>query len=139
MTGRTFVDTNILVYARDSGFPEKQRAAIGLLEELWTNRTGRVSVQVCSEYFVTVTRKRKPGLDESSAWEDVEALSAWDPFPLDQKTLVKAREGQILYGLSWWDSLIVASAFQGECERIASENFVVGQSYFGIAVINPLK
>jgi predicted nucleic acid-binding protein len=139
MTGRTFVDTNILVYARDSGFPEKQRAAIGLLEELWTNRTGRVSVQVCSEYFVTVTRKLKPGMDESSAWEDVEALSAWDPFPLDQKTLVKAREGQILYGLSWWDSLIVASAFQGECERIASEDFAVGQSYFGIAVINPLK
>ena len=138
MIGRTFVDTNILVYARDSGFPEKQRAAIGLLEELWTNRTGRVSVQVCSEYFVTVTRKLKPGMDESSAWEDIEALSAWDPIPLDYRALAKAREGQKLYGLSWWDSLILASAFQGECERIASEDLAAGQSYFGVKAFYPL-
>jgi predicted nucleic acid-binding protein len=138
MTGSTFVDTNILVYARDAAFPKKQGAAIGLLEEIWKNRRGRISVQVCNEYFVTVTRKLKPGMDEASAWEDIAALSAWDPLPLDYGTLVKAREGQTLYGLSWWDALIVASAYQGECERIASEDLADGQRYFGIRVVNPL-
>lgn len=137
MTGKVFVDTNILVYQRDKADPVKQAKAHQVVTNLWVERSGRLSVQVCNEYFVTVTRKLKPGLDEASAWEDVEALMAWEPSPLDLKTIIKARETQVRYGLSWWDSLIVASAFVLGCQAICSEDLNAGQEYFGMRVINP--
>ena len=137
MNGRSFVDTNILVYDQDAAFPAKQARARELLTQLWKDRTGRVSIQVCNEYFVTMTRKLKPGLDNETAWNRVEDLAAWEPVPLDYKTLTKARETQQRYGISWWDSLIVAAAFLSECALIYSEDLSHGQEYFGIRVINP--
>jgi len=41
-----FVDTNVLVYARDASEPEKQQRAQAWMAELWESRTGRTSVQV---------------------------------------------------------------------------------------------
>jgi predicted nucleic acid-binding protein len=137
MIGRTFVDTNILVCARDAAFPEKQKISHGLLGALWRNRSGRLSVQVCNEYFVTVTRKLKPGLDEADAWRDIELYEAWDPLPLDLRTLRKAREVQLRYGLAWRGSLIIASAYFAECDRVVSEDLSDEQDYFGIRVVDP--
>ncbi len=137
MTGKVFVDTNILVYARDAAFPVKQKISHELLAELWKNRTGRLSIQVCNEFFVTVTRKLKPGLDESTAWDMIETYYAWNPEPMDYKTLRKAREVQVRYQISWWDSLIVAAAFYAECAIIVSEDLSSGQEYLGMQVVNP--
>jgi predicted nucleic acid-binding protein len=139
MTDRYFVDTNVLVYARDAAFPDKQRRAHEVLDRLWRERSGRLSVQVCGEYYVTVTRKLKPGLDPESAWSDLEALHAWEPSALDFKTLQKAHEIGLRYGLAWWDSLIVASAFFAECTQILSEDLSVGQEYLGLRIVNPFQ
>jgi len=38
MTGLAFVDTNVLVYARDASEPEKQRTAATWLAHLWHQR-----------------------------------------------------------------------------------------------------
>lgn len=46
MTAPVFVDTNILVYARDAGEPSKQPRAMEVLRLLWEARSGRVSIQV---------------------------------------------------------------------------------------------
>ena len=137
MNGNSFVDTNILVYARDSTEPGKQRIAEELLRRLWEERSGRISCQVCSEYYVTVTQKLDPGLSREEAWEDVRDLSAWRPSAIDMTTLYRAREIQDEYGLSWWDSQIIASAYLLECERIYSEDFGHGRKYRGIEVIDP--
>jgi len=137
MTDNVFVDTNILVYAYDAAFPVKQKTSHELLAQLWKNRTGCLSVQVCNEFFVTVTRKLKPGMDAATAWNVLELYSAWNPEALDYKTLRKAREAQVRYQLSWWDSLIIAAAFHAACSTIVSEDLNSGEEYFGIQVINP--
>ena len=56
-----FVDTNVLVYARDASEPEKQKTAQAWMARLWRERRGRLSFQVLHEYYVTVTLKLKPG------------------------------------------------------------------------------
>src|SRR5262245_42943325 len=58
-----FVDTNVLVYARDARYPDKQQRAEDWMARLWRQRTGRLSVQVLQEYYVSVTQRLKPGMD----------------------------------------------------------------------------
>ena len=139
MSDNVFVDTNILLYSRDASEPEKQAIASARLDDLWENRTGRLSVQVLNEYFVNVTRRLDPGLSPEDAWDDIEALSVWEPLPLDMAVLNRAYAVQRRYQLSWWDSLIVAAAEACGCTRILSEDLSDGATYFGMTVENPFK
>lgn len=139
MSDSIFVDTNILLYARDATEPAKQAVASARLDELWDGGTGRLSVQVLNEYFVNVTRKLDPGLSPEEAWDDIESLAAWEPLPLDMAILNRAYATQRRYQLSWWDSLIVAAAEAAGCTRILSEDLSDRADYFGITVENPFK
>lgn len=85
-----FVDTNVLVYARDSAEPTKQRVAARWMAELWASRLGRLSSQVLQEYYVTATRKLDPPRDRASAQADVLALQAWAPVPLELPVMERA-------------------------------------------------
>jgi len=137
MIARRFVDTNILLYAKDSSEPEKQPVAEALMRELWQDRSGRLSVQVLNEYFVNATQKLKPGLTREEAWSDIEAFSVWDPQVIDSDLMAGAFRIQGRYALSWWDSLIVAAAVKTGCDEIVSEDLSAGQEYEGVRVFNP--
>jgi len=139
MSDNVFVDTNILLYSRDVSEPEKQSIASSRLDQLWDQHTGRLSVQVLNEYFVSATRKLDPGLTPGEAWDDIEALSAWQPLPLDMAVLTRAYVVHGRYGLSWWDSMIIAAAEASGCSRILSEDLSDGASYFGVTVENPFR
>ena len=103
-----FVDTDVLVYARDVTEPIKQRLAHGWLDRLWKERSGRVSYQVLQEYYVTVTRKLSPGLVVADARDDVRAFQVWNPYATDKNVFDVAWSVQDRVGFSWWDSLVVA-------------------------------
>jgi predicted nucleic acid-binding protein len=137
MSDNIFVDTNILLYSRDASEPGKQAIASARLAELWENRSGRLSVQVLNEYFVNATRKLDPGLSPEEAWDDIEALSAWNPLPIDMAILTRSFAVQRRYQLSWWDSMIIAAAETAGCTHILSEDLAHGANYFGIIVENP--
>ena len=133
MTEPAFVDTNILVCSRDAGEPVKRASANELLAFLWESRLGRVSQQVLQEYYVTVTRKLKPGLPKPEARDDIEALLA-----ATSANFSKAWDIEDRFGLSWWDSLIVASALQARCAILFSKDMQDGLQVDGLRVCNPL-
>ena len=133
----TFVDTNILVYARDSSNPEKQARAIAVLELLWRHGTGRLSTQVLQEYYVTVTRKLRPGLPPDMAREDIRDLLAWSPRPVTADVLESAWEIEDHWKLSWWDSLIVASALDCGVTTLLSEDLQDGLAVHSLKILNP--
>lgn len=137
MSGNCFVDTNILVYARDPSAGEKHRVAQQLIDTLWQSNRGRVSVQVLNEYLVTVTRKLNPGMSFTEAWQDVSALAAWEPLPMDWSLVEMARIIHVEHGLSWWDALILAAAGKAACEVVYSEDLASGAVYGGVRVVNP--
>ncbi len=139
MTAKRFVDTNILLYARDASEKDKQPIAEALIRELWETQTGCISVQVLNEYYVNVTQKLKPGLTREEAWSDLEALNAWEPISMTFPLLLRSHQIQARYALSWWDSLIVAAAVDANCTEILSEDLSSAQLYEGIPVINPFR
>jgi len=137
MTGRTFVDSNVLVYARDTRDRDKQARAADWLAMLWRARTGRIGIQVLSEYYVTVTRKLRPGLSADEAWDDVRLLMSWRPQPLDEQLLEHGRDIERRFRLSWWDSLVVAAAQLQDCSTLLSEGFQNGMEFDTVVVSNP--
>lgn len=137
MTAPVFVDTNVLIYARDASEPAKQPRAEEWLRQLWREQLGRTSVQVLSEYYVNVTRKLDPGLSREEAWDDVRAFLAWRPQAIDAPLIERGREIEQRYRLSWWDSLVIAAAQAQGCTLILSEDFQDGANYGGVTVRSP--
>lgn len=134
-----FVDTNVLVYARDAGEPHRQPVAAEWLRRLWGDESGRTSIQALNEYYVTVTRKLKPGLAPEEAWDDVKNLLAWKPQEINRDLLVQAREVERRYRLSWWDSMIVAAAQLQHCTLLLTEDLQDGMVFDAVTVRNPFK
>ena len=132
-----FVDTNVLVYARDASEGGKHERALEWIRHLWNDRSGRVSVQVLEEYFVTVTRKLSPGMPVADARADVRNLFAWRPLPLGPEILENAWEVETRFKLPFWDALVVAAAKAADCDRLLSDGFKDGRDFDGVAVLNP--
>jgi predicted nucleic acid-binding protein len=137
MTAPVFVDTNVIVYARDASEHTKQPRAAAWLEYLWRTQSGRTSVQVLSEYYVTVTRESGVGLPATEAWDDVKALSAWQPAAIDMSLLARTQEIAMRWQISWWDAQIVAAAEAQGCSLLLSEDFQDGGVYAGVTVRSP--
>jgi predicted nucleic acid-binding protein len=134
-----FVDTNVLVYLRDSRDPRRQRGAAEWMAYLWASRLGRVSAQVLNEYYVTVTARLTPGLPVEEAREDVLALRSWAPLPLTPGLTEKAFDVQDRWGFSFWDSLIVAAAGAQGCSLLLTEDLTHDQDLHGVRVVSPFR
>lgn len=139
MTAKYFVDTNVLIYARDAGQASKHGRALAWLECLWRMRAGRLSYQVLQEYYQVVTRRLKPAMDGHRAQEDIRDLMAWKPLPVDLSVLERAWTIEARYGFSWWDSLIVGAALQAECDYLLTEDLQHGQDLHGMQVLDPFQ
>ena len=54
---KTFVDTNIIIYAYDVTAGNKHKIAGGIFADLWNSGLGVISTQVLQEFFVNVVQK----------------------------------------------------------------------------------
>lgn len=139
MTATVFVDTNVLVYAQDLTEATKHPLAAAWRQWLWKTRRGRLSVQVLTEFYVTLTRKIHPPVVSLLAWSEVQDLFAWDPLPLDRAILERAWPLQSRFQLNWWDALIVAAAQQAGCRYLLTEDLQDGQSFDALTVLDPFR
>lgn len=139
MTVPCFVDSNVLVYRRDKGEPQKQPVAEQWIRRLWETRSGRLSVQVLEEFYQVVTRRLKPGLPVADARREIRDYTAWDPIALTPAVVEHAWEVEDRFGLSWWDSLIVSAAQLGGCACLLTEDLQDGMDLDGLRVVNPFR
>jgi predicted nucleic acid-binding protein len=136
MNVKTFVDTNVLIYAHDVGAKEKHVVAKKVLGELWAARTGILSTQVLQEFYVNA--KRKLSLTNIFARSVVDRYAAWCTEITASEIAVAFRiedEAQI----SFWDALICATALKTGAQRILSEDLNAGQKIAGVRVVNPFS
>ncbi len=136
MSDRTFVDTNVLIYAHDVDAKAKREIAKGVLGELWSERTGALSLQVLQEFYVNVTRKIPSPLSKRAARPVVESYSAWciETTPAEIATAFRVEDD---CRIGFWDALIVAAAIKCGATRILSEDLNAGQTIAGIRIENP--
>ena len=138
MSGRYFVDTNLLLYAHSKDLGEKRRKARALIEGLWRDRTGVVSTQVLQEFYVNACRKTEQPLRPSEAGRLVADYLTWEVVVNDGDSILQALEIERRYRLSFWDALIVQAANAAAVVALYSEDLNHGQTYGTVEVINPL-
>jgi predicted nucleic acid-binding protein len=138
MSGRVFVDTNILIYAHDLDAGRKHTTAVRVVEELWSSRSGALSVQVLQEFYVNVTRKIRKPLTRKLARDVIEVYGAWHVEMIEAGDVVRASILEERHRLSFWDALILVSAKKAGAERVLSEDLSHRQRIDGVTVENPL-
>jgi len=136
MSGKTFVDTNILIYAHDVDAGPKQRIAELALRELWNDQTGVLSPQVLQEFYVNATRKGLRPLLRNEARAVVATYSAWC-IDISQADLFTAFRMEDVVKISFWDALIISAAVKAGATTLLSEDLNAGQEIAGVRVVNP--
>jgi predicted nucleic acid-binding protein len=136
MSGRTFVDTNVLIYAHDVDAGQKHEIARNVLRELWSEREGVLSMQVLQEFYVNVTRKIATPLPRVTARTSVESYRSWCMQTTTEEIATAFRIEDEAH-LGFWDALVVAAASKSGAVRLISEDLNPGQTILGVRVENP--
>jgi len=136
MIGRTFVDTNVLIYAHDVDAGQKHEIARNVLRELWSEREGVLSMQVLQEFYVNVTRKIATSLPRVTARTIVESYRSWCMQTTTEEIATAFRIEDEAH-LGFWDALVVAAASKSGAVRLISEDLNPGQTILGVRVENP--
>ena len=132
-----FVDTNVLLYAYDPSAGERHALALELVSRLGRERQGTLSIQVLQEFYVNAVQKIAVRLEPADALARLRVLSRWrthSPLPHDVFAAIELAQR---YQLSFWDSMIVRSAQQLECDVLWSEDLSSGQQFDGVTVRSP--
>lgn len=139
MSGKSFVDTNILVYAHDFTQGAKHQRAQALVEKLWESGEGILSTQVLQELCINLRRKSTPPLTIEETRKLIEDYSSWDVVVNTSESVLQALDLESRYQISFWDALIVQAAASSEATVLYSEDLADGQTYISVRVVNPLK
>ena len=139
MSDRTFVDTNVLIYAHDVDAGRKHDIARELLRTLWAERAGILSTQVLQEFYVNATRKIRKPLTKPEARTVVDTYTPWCVESIASGDLTSAFQIEDQARIGFWDALIVAVAARSGARRIVSEDLNAGQSFAGVTIQNPFK
>jgi predicted nucleic acid-binding protein len=135
---RSFLDTNIFIYAGDEADPTKARRSRKLIADVVNNGNGVSSYQVIQEFVNVVLRRFRKTL----LMEDVERFLAtvFQPLVIIHSSFALYAEAlriQNRYRLSWYDALIVAAAVEADCRILYSEDLQHGQRFESTTVRNP--
>lgn len=135
MSGRVFIDTNVLVYADDAAHPVKRDRARARLRQAIRAGDGVVSTQVLQEYFVVATRKL--GLSAAHARRNVELFSQLAVVEIQLGLLLAAIDQHRLHQISFWDALILQAASSAGCDELWTEDLHAGAVLSGVRIVNP--
>lgn len=135
MSGRSFLDTNVLAYTDDHDAPRKQAIALELIERARRDASGVLSTQVLQEYFVAATRKL--GVPARIARRKVELFARLQLVRLDLDHVLGAIDLHRLHSLSFWDALVLRAAADAGCRSLYTEDLQPGLRIEGVEVVNP--
>ncbi|SRR6266702_2288951 len=138
MSDKSFLDTNIFIYAFDQREPVKQSIANDLIRSLAIGSNAVISYQVVQEFFnwALVKGPVKMLHDDAQRYLITTFRSLLTIAP-SISLISDAIRIQDRYRLSWYDSLIVSAAQQAGCSVLYSEDLQHGQQFGSVTVRNP--
>src|ERR1700675_4306417 len=135
---KSFLDTNIIVYAFGQSFPEKSKIARRLITDGAADKQAIISYQVVHEFINVALR----GFHLAIVRSDLESFVLTALFPMmaissSPALTIDALRLHNENRLAWYDSLIIAAALQGGCKVLYSEDMQHGRRFGDLIVQNP--
>jgi len=137
MAVRSFIDTNVLIYAEAGDAPAKQRLALDLLKKLYDEAQGVLSTQVLQEYCNVALKRLRLSAQHVRA-----QLDMYEQFEVVQVTPAIIHAGLDLHqtrSVAFYDAIIVASAQTAGCSVLLTEDMNSGQILGGVRITNPFS
>ena len=132
---RVALDTNILAYAEGVNGAVRKINALDLIQRL-PAASALLPVQTLGELFQLLVRKVNRTPAQARA-----AILGWrDAFPLietSETVIVGAAELAARHRFSFWDGVVLASAAEGGCRLLLSEDLQEGFTWNSVTVTNP--
>lgn len=132
---RSFIDTNILVYADSADAPDKQACATALIAQHLRSSEGVVSTQVLHEFVNAAIRKLALPLEIVRA--RVRLYSRFETVGASPAAILDALDLHALHQISFWDALILQAARQSGCVQLLTEDLQTGAVIGGVRIVNP--
>jgi len=132
---KIFIDTNVLIYAFTSDEPDKQEITIKLIE----NCQPVVSTQVLREFSNVLLKKGN--VSNETIKETISEITAiTSVVDEDVSLILHAIDINARYKFSFYDSLIVVSALNSQCQVLLSEDMQDGQIIEGsLRIVSPFR
>jgi predicted nucleic acid-binding protein len=134
-TQRSFIDTNVLIYADSPDEPHKQKIATQLLAELRMRSLGVLSTQVLQEFANVGLKKLK--LQHDTVRKRLSFYKGFETFGMTPEIIDDALDLHQTRSVSFYDALILASARVAGCGVLYSEDMNAGEVVVGVKVVNP--
>jgi len=137
MKDKMFFDSNILVYSSLQDDKEKHNIVLNLWRQLEGNFIF-VSTQVVNEVYVSLLKHALTDKDIQNIVLKIIDVCNVSVITID--SIKSAWKLKKQYNLSYWDSLIVASAMENNCDILYSEDMQDRQTLEDkLKIINPFK
>lgn len=137
MNARTFVDSNVFLYAAEEGDPQKSERSAQWLRHLQRTGSGVASLQVMNE--ITNVLIKRGGMKPEAIFAIIDGYSFFGTAALNDETVAAARLLHFETGYSWWDCLLLASAVELQCTYFLSEDLQDDRQLRGLTIINPFR
>ena len=137
-TDGIFIDTNVLIYARDERSVDKREVARRWLAQIGADGRARTNLQVLNELtgWILKNEARRPIMEVRS---EVDAIRVWGDRPIDADDVDLAWYVRKTLGYQWFDCLLIASACIAGCRVFLTEDMTHGATFEGLTLVNPFR
>lgn len=119
MRDRIFIDSNILIYSSLQDDKEKHNETLNFLEKL-KDKIVFISTQVINEVYVALLKHELKDEDIQNIVSKI--IDIYNSSIITVDTIKKSWNLRGVYNLSYWDSLILASALESRCKVLYTED-----------------
>ena len=134
---KIFIDSNFFLYLFDKDEKKKRQHCSNLLLKLEASYTIVISTQVIKELSSVLLRKFHYPISDLKVF--INQLEMFEVAETPPATIQKGLDIMSSYQLSFWDSIICATASSANCVLIISEDMQDGQEILGIKVQSPFS
>lgn len=134
MTDKVFVDSNVWLYAFMDQTSPKHASAIQLINQPNVLLSTQVINEVCANLI------RKADYSEQEIRQTLNSFAErYTILDVGFNVIQLASNLRDAYSLSYWDSLILATAQEAKCSTIYSEDMHNGLKIGSMSIRNPFK
>jgi predicted nucleic acid-binding protein len=131
-------DTNILIYAADTGTGDKHSLARDMIRRAVAEGRGAIPEQSVMEFLYASTRKSPISFHEAMEYVKT-LLSVFDLLLAKGDIVDRTLQLATRYRLSIWDARMVALCESHDCPVLFSEDMQDHALYGNVRVLNPLR